>query len=154
MSIARNCFARSCFTQPFTRTKTDARKVRVVSRLTEMIVYRLFDAPRWLVDNESSVAISRELIDLDLFERVPGDPRAIRSTTLGQQMNVDLMSAFLGYSWEYELVENLQENGLIDGEERARLWREFDHAPDVEIVLRPVVQAAFMRYWRLTAREN
>ena len=65
-------------------------------------------------------------------------------------MDVDLLVVFLGIFDEFDAVEILEDRGFIDSRELDRIWNLLDADYDPEVVLKPIVRAAYRRYFERT----
>src|SRR5436189_274995 len=72
-----------------------------------------FGTGRWLVDRESSAALSRTLSSMKVQEDVPGETGTTRITALGAGVNFGLLEVFMGYLWEWDIPDVLKKNKLI-----------------------------------------
>ena len=122
-------------------------KRAVIADLHLMIDTRLFGSRPWLADREACDAIRRKLDGLGLQERLPGDPETTRFTSLGKELNLDLILAFVGLWFEWEIPSILEEYGLIDEIDELRLYDQLDSSDDPEHVLRPLVRKAFFDHY-------
>jgi hypothetical protein len=124
----------------------DKRKVLV--RLDAMIHTRLFGDGPWLTNRESGPALDQIMLDMKVQEEVPGDPRTSRWTALGKELNLNMVLVFLGHWDERELIDRLQDNGLLEEHEADRLHDRLDRGADPESLLRPRVQRAYLAFYQ------
>ena len=117
----------------------------IIEDVHSMMVFRLFGSRPWLADREACAALNRKLQELGLQERC-GNGEAIRPTRLGNELQVDLVMAFIGVTYEFDVIVDLENHGLID-EYDADLLFEIIDANDPERVLRPVVQKAYLEHF-------
>ena len=89
-------------------------KRTVTQGLHAMMVTRLFGGRPWLADGEACDALRKKLYKLGLQERVPGDIFTTRSTSLGNELQLDLVMVFIGLWDEWEVAGILEKYGLID----------------------------------------
>jgi hypothetical protein len=117
----------------------------VIIALEDLVIWRLFNSPRWLADRETCSAIHRRLVDLGLQVDFPDG--TIITTPLGARIQIGLVSVFAGVHEEYEVPMILEQHGLIDECDAETL---FDHLfrsdVDADQLLRPAVQAAYRRH--------
>jgi hypothetical protein len=122
-------------------------KCAVIQDLHLMMGYRLFGDRPWLVDREDSVALNKKLDEFGLQERVPGTIDTTRCTTLGAELNLDLMMVFMGLWEECSMVEILVDHGLIDKLDASRIYNLLETCRNPELVLRPIVKKAFHNHF-------
>lgn len=131
-------------------------KRTVIQELNLMIDYRLFGNSPYLVDRESGDALGKKLDEMGLRD---SDDNTSRSTVLGLEMQMDLISVFLGLHWEFEVPGILERYGLIDEYEIDKILDKFekmqtaareneDLSNDYGRVLRPVVQKAYRDHYQ------
>jgi len=119
----------------------------VILQLHAIAYTRLFGDGPWLADRESGSALSRTFLDMALEEAVPENPGASRSTSLGKELKIELLSTFAGHWEPYDLIYNLEEHVLLTEEQADQLRRQLDRGADPEAVLRPYVQRAYVKYY-------
>jgi hypothetical protein len=117
----------------------------VIIALEDLVIWRLFDSPRWLADRETCLTIDRRLVDFGLQVHLPDG--TIIATPLGVRVQIDLISVFAGVHEEYEVPMILEQHGLIDEcDANALCDRLLRSDVDAEQLLRPAVQAAYRRH--------
>ena len=116
-------------------------------KLDTIVVSRLFGPGRWLIDRESSAALSRTLSSMKVQEDVPGETGTTRITALGAEVNLDLLSVFMGYLWEWDIPDVLQKNSLIDELEVDLIYDALAKGIDPEAVFKRRVQRAYFDYY-------
>jgi hypothetical protein len=121
-------------------------KQELSQKLDTIIVSRLFGTGRWLVDRESSAALSRTLSSMKVQEDVPGETGTTRITALGAGVNFGLLEVFMGYLWEWDIPDVLKKNKLIDELEVDVIYDALESGIDPETVLRGRVQRAYFDY--------
>ena len=124
-----------------------ADKRAVIQDVHAMMVTRLFSGRPWLADREACDALGRKLFDLDLQERVPGDRSGTRSTSLGNELELDLVMVFIGLWDEWEMPFILERFGLIDETDKLRIYELLETCSDPEYVLRPIVRKAYRDHY-------
>ena len=122
-------------------------KLTVIAKLHAMIDLRLFGDRPWLADREACPALNRTLEELGLQESVPGEKYSIGDTVLGKELNIDLVTVFIGLWDGWEVPYILEKNGLIDEIETDRIYDLMETTDDPEHILRPVVRKAFLDYY-------
>ena len=88
------------------------KKRIVVQDLHAMMTYRLFKKNRWLADRETCHALGRKFYKLGLHHR-SDDGRTTWPTSLGHELQVNLMKVFVGLTDEYDMIIELENHGLI-----------------------------------------
>ncbi len=126
----------------------------VISELQMMVLSRLFGEGMWLADRDSAEAIDRRLHQLGLHETVPEDTSLTRSTTLGRELNLDLMMVFLGLWDEHEIPGILMSNKLIDEYDLDEIYNRMERDFDPEILLLPIVQKAYFNFNNASGPKN
>jgi hypothetical protein len=90
-------------------------KAEIAKQLQTMVGERLFGAKPWPIDNNhENHEVRQKLIDWGLIEMQGG---SFRTTALGKELNIDLMSAFMGHHEPSEIPDMLCEHGLMSNEE-------------------------------------
>jgi hypothetical protein len=131
------------------RVSLDAA-AKTPSEAQSVVASRLFGADRWLAYEDEVPRLFKWVLKTGLAELVPGKPDSWRATALGKEMDVDLLVVFLGIFDELDVVEILADRGFIDSRELDRLWNLLDAGYDPEVVLKPIVRAAYRRYFERT----
>jgi len=112
-----------------------------------MIDARLFGRRPWYADSETCNAINRKLDDIGLQERVPGDNNTRTSTSLGGELNLDLVMVFIGLWFEWDMLWILEEHGLIDEIEGDLISEKLEAGHDPERVILPFVRRAYFDFY-------
>jgi hypothetical protein len=122
-------------------------RTAVISKLHEIADHYLFGEGTWPADRESLTAFFRILRQLGLDEEVPGHLRTTRFTSLGKELKVQLIMAFVG-AWElYEIPEILESLGYMDEAEVDAL-RSMSEPKFVRALQRYLLRAYFEFYNR------
>jgi hypothetical protein len=126
------------------------KRSQILVTLDAIINSRLFSDEPWLNRGESNEALQRTLEHMKLEEKVPlaEEDCYYRETALGKELNISLLSAFMGSWEEHDLIVQLELNDLIDEFEAERLHAQLDRGADPELVLRRRVQRAYIAYCR------
>jgi hypothetical protein len=96
-------------------------KAAVICKLHKIADHYLLGAGTWPADRESLSAFFKTVRELGLNEDVASHPGTTRSTTLGKELKLDLVMAFVG-AWEmWEIPSVLEEHGYIEGTETEEL---------------------------------
>ncbi len=122
-------------------------KRAVIQDLHATIVTRLFGGRPWLADREACAALDKKLDEMGLQEHVPGDIFTTRSTTLGQELQLDLVMVFIGLWDVWEIPTILEQHSLIDAFEVSRIHDLLETCSDPEHLLRPIVRKAFRDHY-------
>src|SRR4051812_8904419 len=107
-------------------------KKGVILQLHAIAHTRLFGDGPWLVDRESGLSLSRTFKKMKLEETVPEDTQTSRWTTLGKELNLDLIYVFAGAWDEYELIGNLEEYELLTETQADELRHRLEKGADPE----------------------
>jgi hypothetical protein len=129
-------------------------KSEVIQTLHAMIHERLFGTRPWLADRDTIWAVDRKLKALGLSEPVPGMPNTEQATSLGRELNFDLMYAFMGVWEPCEIPGILEDRGLISQDEILEVDERCEDGEDPETVLLPLVRRAFYQHFSAGARVN
>ncbi|MBR1069145.1 hypothetical protein [Bradyrhizobium liaoningense] len=89
-------------------------KASVVSKLHEMTDHCQLGSGTWPADRESLPALFKTFRDLGLNEEVTDRPGATQSTALGKELKLDLIMAFVGAWYIWEIPYILVDYGYID----------------------------------------
>src|SRR6516225_2158382 len=112
-----------------TTTEVSAmNKAEIIAELENMVVARLFSGQPWLADRETNSAYHRKLTQMGLFEQVCEKPQTWRNTPLGNELDVDLFSVFMGHWDEWEVPMILEEYHLIDKSEADLIYDNMTEA--------------------------
>jgi hypothetical protein len=117
-------------------------KTEIARRLHEMVDERLFGSKPWPVNSASdSKSLPAALIEMGLCESVPGrEHQEWRFTPLGVELDIDLLTVFMGYHEPAEMPILLWTRGLMDDEEVDQLC----YAKNFERKLKQRVRRAYM----------
>src|SRR5262245_24972869 len=125
------------------RVSLDAA-AKTPSEVQFVIASRLFGADRWFAYEDEVPRLFKWVLKTGLAEPVPGEPDWWRATALGKEMDIDLLVVFLGIFEEFGAVDILADRGFIDSREVDRIWNLLDADYDPEVVLKPIVRAAYV----------
>ncbi len=120
-------------------------KRAVIAEIQKMILTRLYGEGMWLADRDAVDVIDRRLRQLGLQETVPEDPSSTRATTLGSELNLDLIMVFLGLWAEDEVPLILMDYGLFDEYDLEEFYDRMEWGFDPERLLLPIVQNAYIK---------
>lgn len=110
-------------------------KTIAICKLQEIADHHLLGPGGWPACGESVPAFFRTIRDLGLDEAVQGG--FTRSTTLGNELSVELMTVFAG-CWDSVNVPNiLAEHGYIEWSEAEELWElpESEFEPKLRLLV-------------------
>jgi hypothetical protein len=119
-------------------------KRSIIMELDRIIVARLFGERPWLADRDACEALNRSLFSLGVRAPVPGEPGHSYITSLGAELDLELVMVFIGLWHEIEIPNILADYGFIDDDEASLLYERMGDDP--ERVLLPVVRRAFLRH--------
>ena len=98
---------------------------------------RLFGLDGWLADREAAIKL--------------GEALQAGSTAVGNEVNVDLHIVFMGLCKPWEMVDILEQNGLLDEDEGDALFDLFERdEKHYEPPLKARVQQAYRSYHKAT----
>jgi hypothetical protein len=101
--------------------ETQMHKRAAICKLHEIADYRLLGSGGWPASGESVPAFFRIIREFGLDEEIDDGLGSTRSTTLGDELSIDLMTMFAG-CWEvYEIPAILADHGYIDCTEAEEL---------------------------------
>jgi hypothetical protein len=103
-------------TKPKEMETTTMEKADIYRGLYNAAEFHLFGAGSWPADREASGAFWKFLNDFGLTTNVASEPGTIRFTSLGMELNAELMSIFAGAAelWDIPLLLDLM--GHLDDE--------------------------------------
>jgi hypothetical protein len=120
-------------------------KAHIVSKLHAITDHYLLVAGTWPLEPEQLNSFWAMIREFELEEDVPNSPGTTRSTALGNDVNLELMMAFVG---AYELLEIpgiLESNGLLTEAETDEIyWRPWENEEEAQI--HGCVFRAYMRF--------
>jgi hypothetical protein len=125
-----------------------SNRAALVSKLDALITARLFGPSEWLAHRAAASAIDEMLFNLKLQEPVTGQEGVTQSTTLGKELDLDLLMVFLGIYEPWDAVMILQKYELLDETEVCDLFHAVG-TKDSELLLRKRVQTAYHKYFRV-----
>ena len=126
----------------------------IVQELEAIVQLRLFGRGRWLADRETCRALERTMMQLGLWERVPGAPGTCQNTTLGKELSLDLYLVFVGLFDEGDIPIVLEHHRLIDESLVDCLYTRLEAGADPETLLRGYVQHAYFIFHKTAIRLN
>jgi hypothetical protein len=120
-------------------------KAEIITELENMIAARLFSRQLWLADREITSAYHHKLIQMGLVEQVCAKPETWRNTSLGEELDIDLLQVFMGLWCEWEVPLILEEYGLLTESEFDAILEGMTEA-NAECVLSGYVKRAYLDY--------
>ena len=124
-------------------------KERILAELKAIAAERLFGDGPWLADRNTNTFLHDKLVCFGLTELCPDEPDTLVNTPLGSELNVDLISAFMGHTYEWDVPMILHNYGLITTLEMDFLYEtELKEDAEFERLLRPFVQKAYIKYFK------
>ena len=114
----------------------------VYRELYNAVEFNLFGAGSWPADQEASAAFWKLLDDLGLTTDDPDKPGTTQYTSLGLELNVELMSIFAGAVnlWDIPLLLDLM--GHLNDEEADAIYTSTSQHPE-QVIRRHVLQVYF-----------
>jgi hypothetical protein len=89
-------------------------KSEAICKLHEIADYRLLGPGDWPADPETYATFIEMILELGLYEEIPGYVDEIRTTQLGIELRVDLMAVFSGCWDPFEIPDFLADQGYLD----------------------------------------
>jgi len=126
-------------------------RTEIARRLHEMVDERLFGDKSWPTDKESANEVNATLLELGLIDRTE---QGYRNTPLGNELDVELLEAFMGNWDEYELPEILEMRGLIKEDALQHLRRILCKRTGWESTFKEYVRRAYSQYFNPTQSLN
>ena len=132
----------SKFTEARETRATAMNRSDVYRELYNAVEFNLFGAGSWPADQEASAAFWKLLDDLGLTTDDPDKPGTTQYTSLGLELNVELMSIFAGAVnlWDIPLLLDLM--GHLDDEEADAIYTSTSQHPE-QVIRRHVLQVYF-----------
>jgi hypothetical protein len=129
-----------------------SKAATAICKLHEIADHHLLGSGGWPASEESLSAFFSTIRDLGLVEDVHDDIGSTRSTPLGNEVLVDLMTVFAG-CWELsDIPPILADHGYIDWNEAEELWDL--PLSDFERRLRFLVNRAYVDFCGHSTRVN
>ena len=122
-------------------------KTEIACRLHEMVDERLFGNKPWPVDNDSEGWVWATQLELGLIENVAGKDQTFRKTSLGTELHIDLMNAFMGFWEPFELPEVLEMRGLINKKDVKHLRWVLSRGAGWERIFKAYMLQAYYVYY-------
>jgi hypothetical protein len=132
----------SKFTEPKETRATAMNRSDVYRELYNAAEFNLFGAGSWPADQEASAAFWKLLDDLGLTTDDPDKPGTTQYTSLGLELNVELMSIFAGAVnlWDIPVLLDLMSH--LDDEEADAIYTSTSQHPE-QVIRRHVLQVYF-----------
>src|SRR6185436_9055771 len=92
-------------------------KIEILAEIETLASARLFGPGPWLADKEPTDWLHQRIQQMGLEEPVPGRADCCRNTALGNELDVDLLTVFLGLWGEWDALYVLTDRGFIDEQE-------------------------------------
>jgi hypothetical protein len=116
-------------------------KADIICKLHEISDFQLLGGGTWPANRESATSCWKMLNELGLQEDVPETPGDTRSTALGLELNVELMTMFAGVWSIWDVPAVLEENGYLDREEESAIWEALSEEEAQRLIHRYVLRA-------------
>jgi hypothetical protein len=121
-------------------------KLDILCELHAVIAARLLGPGPWLMDRETAIKSQERVLKMGLEEQVTRD--TWRLTSLGKEIDFDLLSIFSG-SWdEGDIPSLLEQRGLITRSEIDDIYEQWAKCADPELAMTSYVQKAYLRCFR------
>jgi hypothetical protein len=101
---------------------TETNKAVILCKLHEIADHYLVGAGTWPPDRELLGRFWTTVREFGLEEDVPDSPGTTRSTALGNEVNLELMMAFVGAYDLWDIPHILESNGYLTEAEAAELF--------------------------------
>jgi hypothetical protein len=130
----------------------EMNKADICRELYSVADFHLFGAGAWPAGQDASTAFWKMLDDYGLMEGVPDKPGITRYTSLGMELNVEMMSIFAGAVklWDIPLVLDLM--GYLNDKEAAAIYAAESQHP--EHVIRQHVRRVYLIFRNCSKRPN
>jgi hypothetical protein len=120
-------------------------KAGIIRKLHEIADFQLLDGGTWPANRESATSCRKMLRELGLEEDVPGIPGDTRSTALGSELSVDLMTVFAGTWCIWDVPYVLEKNGYLEREEEDAIY-EASSEEEVGRLIHRYVLRAYLKF--------
>jgi hypothetical protein len=130
----------------------NASKAAIICKLHEITDHYLFGPGTWPIDRELLGTFFNTIRELGLDEDVPDSPGSTRCTDLGRELNLDLISVFVG-AWDLlEIPWILESNGYLEEDETEAIWSIPPQM--VESVIHGYVLTAYLEFCNRSKQLN
>jgi hypothetical protein len=117
----------------------------IIRKLHEVADFQLLGGGTWPANRESATSYRKMLRELGLEEDAPEIPGDTRSTALGSELNVDLMTVFAGTWCIWDVPYVLEKNGYLEPEEEDAIY-EASSEEGVERLIHRYVLRAYLKF--------
>jgi hypothetical protein len=121
-------------------------RVEILSELHAVIAARLLGNGPWLMDPKTAHETTARQLEMGLVKQSSKD--AWELTPLGEEIDCDLLSVFMGTWDEGDIPTILRERGVITQSEADSMYDQWDKCADAELVMKSYVQKAYLRCFR------
>jgi hypothetical protein len=121
-----------------------ATKIEIAQTLRNMAEHHLFGGAGWPIDDkETNEAIRRQFMEWGLL--AGDDQYGFSSTTLGGELDLDLMSAFMGHFEPFDIPCILERCGLITQEEEEIILDRWEAGgEELDDILLPILRRLYL----------
>jgi hypothetical protein len=120
-------------------------KSEILSELHVVIAARLLGPGPWLMEREDAPKSNKRALEMGLEEKAGNDTRL---TSLGKEIDFELLSIFMG-RWDYRDVPIiLEERGLITKSETDDIYERWGKSHNPELAMKSYVRKAYFRCFR------
>ena len=121
-------------------------KLDILCELHAVIATRLLGEGPWLMEREDALKSNERALAIRLEEQVNRD--TWRLTALGKEMDLDLLSIFMG-RWDYrDIPVILKQRGLITNSEADAIYEHWAKCHDPSGAMKSHVRKAYLRCFR------
>jgi hypothetical protein len=127
-------------------------KLDILCELHAVIATRLLGEGPGLMEREDALKSNERALAIRLEEQVNRD--TWRLTALGKEMDLDLLSIFMG-RWDYrDIPVILKQRGLITNSEADAIYEHWAKCHNPELAMKSYVQRAYFRCFRPPKRRH
>ena len=121
-------------------------KLDILCELHAVIATRLLGEGPWLMEREDVLKSNERALEMRLKEQVTRDTSKL--TSLGKELDFDLLSVFMG-RWDYrDIPIILEQRGLITRSEIDDIYEQWAKCADPELAMKSYVRKAYFRCFR------
>jgi hypothetical protein len=121
-------------------------KLDILCELHAVIATRLLGEGPWLMEREDALKSNERALEMRLEEQVTRDTS--KFTSLGEELDFDLLSIFMG-RWDYrDIPIILKKRGLIINSEADAIYEHWAKCHNPELAMKSYVRKAYFRCFR------
>ena len=118
-------------------------KLDILCELHAVIATRLLGEGPWLMEREDVLKSNQRTLEMGLEEQITRDTR--KSTSLGEEIDFDLLLVFMGRWDERDIPSILEQRGLITKSETDDIYEQWAKCHDPELAMKSYVRKAYFR---------